>query len=157
MPRAWLVSEAEAVDGEEALRRIRGESLPEFDPTRTALIEVPQAELPVVPGGVLATRSKVRVVSYEANRLSYETDAPTATILIASEIFYPGWEASVDGKPTRIMVTDYLLRGVALTAGQHRIEMSYHTPAARNGVIISILTLLILLGLVLSTHRARAA
>src|SRR5260370_39510397 len=38
-PRAWLVTEAEAVSGDDALRRIRGESAPEFEPQRTALPE----------------------------------------------------------------------------------------------------------------------
>ncbi|HEY0099420.1 MAG TPA: hypothetical protein VGB76_10770, partial [Pyrinomonadaceae bacterium] len=45
LPRAWLVGEAEALDGEEALRRIRGESLTAFDPRRTALLEVKPEEL----------------------------------------------------------------------------------------------------------------
>ncbi|HEV7903707.1 MAG TPA: hypothetical protein VGO96_07700, partial [Pyrinomonadaceae bacterium] len=47
-PRAWLVGEAEAVDGEEALRRIRGESKRAFDPRRTALLEVKPEELPAL-------------------------------------------------------------------------------------------------------------
>ncbi|HEV7904036.1 MAG TPA: hypothetical protein VGO96_09355, partial [Pyrinomonadaceae bacterium] len=48
LPRAWLVGEAEAVDGEEALRRIRGESKRAFDPRRTALLEVKPEELPAL-------------------------------------------------------------------------------------------------------------
>src|SRR2546423_327068 len=54
-PRAWLVAEAAAVDGEEALRRIRGAG--DFDPRRTALMEVRADELPHLPGGAVATES----------------------------------------------------------------------------------------------------
>jgi hypothetical protein len=153
MPRAWLVAEGEAVDGEEALRRIRGESAHEFDPYRTALLEVLPAELPPLPGGALTAESKVRIVSYEPTRLVYETSATTPTILIASEIFYPGWEATVDGTKVPILLTDYLLRGVPLSTGQHHIEMRYRAPAARVGAIISALALVSLCLLVLYARR----
>src|SRR5205085_9661648 len=54
LPRAWLVAEAEAVRSEEARARIRGESPRDFDPRRTALLEVYPHELPALPGGELA-------------------------------------------------------------------------------------------------------
>src|SRR5262249_2527865 len=57
LPRTWLVMAAEAVDGEEALRRIRGESSVLFDPTRTALLETTASELPKFDSGVLAADS----------------------------------------------------------------------------------------------------
>jgi len=40
-------------------------------------------------------------------------------------VFYPGWEVSVDGKPGRILLADYLLSGVVLPAGAHRVKMHY--------------------------------
>ncbi|MCA1815113.1 MAG: YfhO family protein [Acidobacteria bacterium] len=158
-PRAWLVAGAEAVDGEEALRRIRGEpSLDgvarDFDPRRTALVEAGAAELPRLPGGALAPDASARVVAYEANRLTVETDAPTATVLVVGEIFYPGWEARVDGRASPILLTDYLLRGVALPPGAHTVEMRYRAPAARNGAIISALTLSLLAALAAAWRRS---
>src|SRR5205823_13779224 len=83
-PRAWLVAEAEAVDGEEALRRIRGASTHEFDPRRTALIEARADELPQLPGGAVAPASDARIINYAANKLMIETSAPTPTVLIVS-------------------------------------------------------------------------
>jgi hypothetical protein len=144
LPRAWLVAEAEAVDGEEALRRIRGEGAHAFDPRRTALIEVAPAELPSLPGGEVAPGSTARIVSYEPNRLLIETEATTPVVLVVSEINYPGWVATIDAQPAPIMPTDYLLRGVALPAGKHRVEMHYTAPGARTGAIISVCTLLLL-------------
>ncbi|MFL6211183.1 MAG: hypothetical protein ACJ74W_20205 [Pyrinomonadaceae bacterium] len=155
LPRAWLVAEAEAVDGEEALRRIRGEGAHTFEPRRTALVETAAAELPHLPGGELALGSAARLVQSEPNRMLIETDAPTDTVLIVSEIFYPGWVATVDERPSQIYLTDYLLRGVALPAGQHRVELRYTAPAARNGALISALSLLTLLGLALYSFRRR--
>jgi hypothetical protein len=155
LPRAWLVAEAAAVDGEEALRRIRGESNTAFDPRRTALLEVHADELPSLPGGAVSPDSSARIVTYEPNRLVIETTAPTATVLVVSEMFYPGWEATVDGRPARIMSTDYLLRGVALDAGRHQVEMRYTAPAVRTGAFISVFTLLLLGGLFIYTRRSK--
>lgn len=152
LPRAWLVAAAEAVAGEEALHRIRGESTQAFEPRRTALLEVRAAELPQLPGGEVAPESGARIMSYEPNRLRIETSAPTATVLVVSEMFYPGWVATLDGAATRINVADYLLRGVALPAGQHTVEMRYTAPAARTGALISALTLLLLCGLAIYTR-----
>ena len=153
LPRAWLVAEAESVDGEEALRRIR--SAGTFDPRRTALLEDAPAELPHLPGGEVPAGSSARVLQYEPNRILIETDAPTDTLLVVSEIFYPGWEATVDAQPNRIRLTDYLLRGVALPAGHHYVELHYTAPAARNGAIISALSLLTLIGLSVYGLRRR--
>ncbi|MEO8434566.1 MAG: YfhO family protein [Pyrinomonadaceae bacterium] len=143
LPRVWLVAEAEAVDGEQALRRIQGEGKP-FDPSRTALMELPPANLPKLPGGTLSPNATAGLVSYEENRLLVETSADMPTVLVLSEINYPGWEATVDGAIAPIHTTDYLLRGVVLPAGSHRVEMRYTAPAARTGAIISVLTLFLL-------------
>ncbi|MDQ1557553.1 MAG: hypothetical protein QOD32_613 [Pyrinomonadaceae bacterium] len=143
-PRAWLVGEAESVDGEEALRRISGEGAREFNPRRTALLEVAPAELPTLSGGELTAESVARITEYEPNRLVVETRATVATVLVLSEINYPGWEATVDGVAAQIHATNYLLRGVYVPEGEHRVEMRYRAPAARNGAIISVLSLLAL-------------
>jgi hypothetical protein len=152
LPRAWLVTEAEAVNGEEALRRIRGESNTQFEPGRTALLEVTQSELPNLPGGNLAAGSAARIISYDASRLRIETDAPTPSVLVVSEIFYPGWVATVDGQPSTISVADYLLRSVTLSPGHHQIEMRYAAPAARAGAFISAVALTVLLTLAVYAH-----
>jgi hypothetical protein len=157
-PRTWLVGEAIPVDGEEALRRIRGESAEEvnFDPRRTALVEDAPQELPHLAGGELAADSSARVVEYEPNHLIIETNADRDALLVVSEIFYPGWEASVDGRAERIRLTDFLLRGVIVPAGRHRVEMRYRAPAARNGAIISALTIVLLIGLSFGGRVRRA-
>jgi uncharacterized membrane protein YfhO len=66
---------------------------------------------------------------------------------------YPGWEATLDGQRTPIYTTDYLLRGVILPAGSHRIEMRYTAPAARTGAWVSLLTLALFVGLSVYTRR----
>jgi hypothetical protein len=142
LPRAWLVTTVEAVDSEEALRRIRGESTHQFDPRSTALLEVAQHDLPNLPGGPLVGGG-ANITDYHSNRLRIETSASTPTVLVLSEIFYPAGRTKIDGGPATIMVTDYLLRGVALPAGNHVVEMRYAAPEAGKGAIISIISLVI--------------
>jgi hypothetical protein len=141
LPRAWLVGEAQSVKMEVALGRIRGEDGGDFDPRRTALVETNPNEIPQLPGGPLPEGSEARVVAYEPNRIVIQTKATQPAVLVVSELFYPGWEAWVDDKATRIQIADYLLRGIFLPAGEHKIEMRYTAPAFRNGALISLGTL----------------
>jgi hypothetical protein len=153
LPRVWLVAEAEAVDGEEALRRISGESEKPFNPQRTALLEIPAKELPPLPGGPISPDSTAQLLSAEPNRLLIETRSPSPSVLIVSEMTFPGWVATVDGQDAPVHTTNYILRGVALPAGVHRVEMRYTAPAARNGAVISLLTLMLIGGLAVWHRR----
>jgi hypothetical protein len=154
LPRVWLTPAAEAVDREEALRRIRGEGDP-FDPLRTALLEIEPGKLADLTGGRPSPNATARLVSYEANRLIIETDANTSTVLVVSEMNYPGWRATVDGQATTIYPADYLLRGVLLPAGRHRVEMQYAAPGARIGGLISLFTLLLTCAAALVSRRRK--
>ncbi|MEJ7617585.1 MAG: YfhO family protein [Pyrinomonadaceae bacterium] len=147
LPRAWLVAEAEAVDGEEALRLIRGESERAFDPRRTALLEVKPGELPTLPGGRISLEATARVIAYEPTRVEIETSTATPAVLMLSEMYYPGWEATIDGGGATILNANYLLRAVAVPAGTHRIEMRYVAPAMWTGLCVSVFSLLLLAGL----------
>jgi hypothetical protein len=77
LPRAWLVAEAEAVDGEEALRRIRGQGAA-FDPRRTALMEIPASGLPALPGGPISATATTKIVSYQNNSIVKTGDTASA-------------------------------------------------------------------------------
>jgi hypothetical protein len=156
LPRAWLVAEAEAVDGEESLRRIRGESDREFDPRRTALLEVAPGELPALPGGALGSNATTQI-SYQPNGVTVNTYAETAALLVFSEMNYPGWTATVDGIAQPIFTTDFILRSVPVPPGAHRVEMRYAAPAARAGAWVSLSTLLLLTSLALLGKRSRKA
>ena len=98
--------------------------------------------------------SGARVRSYEPNTIEIETYAPEPTVLVVSEMFYPGWVATVDGQPTEIMLANFLLRGIELPAGKHMINMKYVAPAARNGAMISIVTVIVLISLVFVSYRS---
>ncbi|MGE0128093.1 MAG: YfhO family protein [Blastocatellales bacterium] len=155
LPRAWMVPKVESVSAEEALRRIRGESEQPFDPRELALFEPLDNVKIGFPQNEFDSPAEARIVSYEPNRLAVETNADKRAALVVSETNYPGWEATIDGQPTTIFNANYLLRGVIVPEGKHRVEMRYTAPAARRGAIISALTLLALAGAIFWSIRSR--
>jgi uncharacterized membrane protein YfhO len=108
------------------------------------LLEIQSQNLPSLPGGPISPSSSARLVAYENNQLVIETVADTASVLVVSEINYPGWIATIDGARAPIHTADFLLRGIVLPAGSHRVEMRYTAPAARNGALISLASIIFL-------------
>jgi hypothetical protein len=53
--------------------------------------------------------------------------------LVANELYYPGWTATVDGKPAQIYPTNAVMRGVVVPAGATTIEFTY-TPFTRRNI-----------------------
>jgi hypothetical protein len=157
MPRAWIVKQVETVDAEEALRRIRGTSPVDFDPNRTALVEVAPELVPRAVAAPIGAKDSVKVTNYRPDSITIEANASSPSFLVVSEMFYPGWEARVDGQLTKLFVTDYLLRGVALSSGEHLIEMKYTAPGAFKGMIISVGAVLILVALCIYSRRSHPA
>src|SRR5262245_689883 len=154
LPRAWMVPRVEVVSAEESLRRVRGENQQPFNPRETVLLELDGGSRTDLPQGDFKAPAEARVVSYGANRLAIETVADKSAVLVASEVNYPGWEATIDGRPAEILTADYLLRGLIVPEGRHRVEMRYTAPAARRGAIISAVTLLALAGMVIFSIRS---
>ncbi len=148
LPRVWLAPQAEAVNATQARERIRGESDKPLEPRRTALLEIAATALPsaLTTGAALSSNAQVNLTDYAATHLTIETSADQPTVLVVSERFdpsWPGWSATLDGEPVKIYATNYLLRGLIVPAGKHRIEMRYIANGARWGALISLLTLVI--------------
>jgi hypothetical protein len=144
LPRAWLVTNAVAVGKEDAWATIRGQGNRPFDPRRTALLEIEPHKAPALSGRPLSDDSYAQIVTYEPNRIILETKTDQTAVLVVSEMHYPGWRATIDGVKTLIHSTNYLLRGIVVPAGLHRVEMQYRAPGALKGAIISLFTLLLI-------------
>ena len=143
-PRAWLVPEVMRVSEEESINAIRASRLPDgrvFDPARTALIET---EPPLVQSGSAAFAGSAQVTDLNDDKMELRTDSNGPAFLITSDLFYPGWQATVDGKQTSIYQADYLLRGVVVPAGTHSVRFEFRPRRFYVGATVSFASLLLL-------------
>ena len=83
------------------------------------------------------------VSHYEAGRASIQLDAPApaGSALIVSENYFPGWNATVDGKSAMTARADYTLIGIPLAQGARNIELSFVDPAYKKGKVITLFAL----------------
>ncbi len=102
---------------------------------------------PGMPMGKMG-RAGLRVVSYRLNDVTIQTDTQGPAILRLADLWYPDWTATVDGRPAPILHADDLLRGVVVPAGRHEVKFTFRSPATRQGLMISILSAFIALGMI---------
>jgi uncharacterized membrane protein YfhO len=77
-----------------------------------------------------------------AGRVTIEANLKCRGMVIDSDTFYPGWKATVDGRPAAIHEAYGFLRGVVVEAGPHRIEMRYRPTSFYCGAALTALGLL---------------
>jgi hypothetical protein len=122
-PRAWIVHDAVVLDDEETLRRL---NTGEFDPRASAIVST-DGGVPALDGGDRGV-SSAQVIESSPGRLVLEVSSDTDGLLVASQPFYPGWRAAMDGTRVEIYRVNYLLQGVPVPQGIHRVELTYHLP-----------------------------
>ena len=91
-------------------------------------------------------QGSIELTSYELNEMTYSSNSATPQTAIFSEVYYKGWEATVNGEPADIFRANYILRGMHLPAGQNTIVFKYK-PRAPGAIISVVFSLLILAGL----------
>ena len=69
--------------------------------------------------------SAVTLLSYEPNRLKYEVNSEKGGVVVFSEIYYPGWTATVDGKEVELGRVNYILRALRVEGGNHQVELAF--------------------------------
>jgi Bacterial membrane protein YfhO len=154
-PRVFLVQRVRSVDSpDDAMTAIAD---PEFDARQVAVAE---EEI----GGMGASRrgpryaGTARLTDYSPERATVETSADQTSLLVMTDTYFPGWQATVDGRKSAIHRIDYLVRGVVVPAGRHRVAFAYRPASWDAGRALSLAALVALAALAFSTWwRARTA
>jgi hypothetical protein len=144
-PRAWIVHQARWLDrpiGPSA-DAAGGAAIPEilyaadplwhdatrraFDPRALAWIDIEkQTELgPYLSGRPPRPTETVKVTYPSPDRAELEATLESPGLVILADIDYPGWELTIDGKPSPIYVVNMMMRGAAVPAGTHHLAYSY--------------------------------
>ena len=131
MPRAWLVGEEIVVDSRDGvLAAIKTEG---FDPRRQVVLERPSGLALAGPG----SGQTVTISNHSPNRISLVSESDRPSVLVLSEVYYPGWQAIVDGQPSPILRANWAFRAVALEAGRHEIDLRFRPTSLLAGAAIS--------------------
>ncbi len=147
-PRAWLVHQTiMASSDDDAFQRIdKGGT----DLHNIAIVEKPLTRV-LGPG---TTGDSVRFRSYQADSMSMDVKTSGTGLLVLSEVYYPGWKATVDGKTAEISKVDGALRGVVVPAGTSRVVLDYVPSSYYAGAGLSLITAIcVLLGWILLWHK----
>jgi hypothetical protein len=135
-PRAWMVHEAivDPSDGDTYARIMQNS----VDLRRAALVAAPLPK----PLDRAAASDTLRFTLYQADSMSLEVQAAGSGLLVLSEIYYPGWRATVNGEDAEVRRVDGGLRGILLKRGANRVVLTYVPVGQYAGALVSLLAFL---------------
>ena len=103
------------------------------------------------------TLSRVTITAYEPNQLTYEVNSGKGGVVVFSEIYYPGWTATVDGQEQPLGRVNYVLRALQVKPGKHEVVLSFFPKSIDRTETIAymayVLLLLIIVALVWTAYR----
>jgi hypothetical protein len=158
-PYSWVTPVAVKAPDDQVLATLLN---PRFDVRRAALFD--SSANVAVSTGVQALPAPLAIATsvrhYEPGKVAIDLSAPApqGSSLVVSENYYPGWKATVDGKPARIGRADYSLIGVELPQGARSIELSFTSPSYQRGKVITWIAIavgLLMLGVGIWRDRRR--
>jgi hypothetical protein len=160
-PPAWVVPVLVRATPEAAIGTILD---PRFDPLRAGTVDsdatVGVTSIPALPEPVPVTAAVTR---YDPGHIAMQLagSAPAGSALIVSENWYPGWSATVDGRPVATVRANHNLIGIPLPAGARSVQLDFADPAYHTGRVVTLLATLAALALVaaglFAERRQRAA
>ena len=151
---AWFVDQITYVDN--ANKEI--EAIGKIDLRHQAVADA-KFKTQLGEAAVQDTASIVKITSYEPNRLTYDVNSGKGGVLVFSEIYYPGWTATVDGEAVELGRVNYILRAINIKPGQHQVELAFFPKSVDMTETVAYIAfailLLILIFVVVSQFRQR--
>ncbi len=89
-----------------------------------------------------AVESRIVWLERTPNRLELEVTVDREGLLVLSQAWYPGWVATLDGRPATLRRANGLLSAVVVPPGSHHVQLTYRPPLALAGGSISAAALL---------------
>ncbi len=141
LPRIYTVNNFEILtDQKSILKRLFNET---FDYRKKVVLEE-KPKLHVEETGLFI--NELNIKQYKENNVSIATNTTSNSLLVLSDNYYPGWRAFIDDKETKIYRANYTFRAISLPKGNHIIRFAYQPESFKIGAIISIVSLIFLIG-----------
>ncbi|MBI5123149.1 YfhO family protein, partial [Candidatus Roizmanbacteria bacterium] len=99
-------------------------------------------------------KSEVKLSKYSGNEIIISSQTNCDGILSSGEVYYPGWKATIDGKETSILKSNYAFRAISLPKGMHTVRFFYSPDIYILGGIISLASLIVFI-LFLNFYRLK--
>ncbi len=101
----------------------------------------------------------VTLKSYEPDRLVYDVKSTNGGLLVFSEIYYPGWTATIDGNDVPVGRVNYVLRALNMKPGNHKVELTFKPKTVvmteRIANTASAILVIILVAVTIAAYRKR--
>ncbi len=85
--------------------------------------------------------AEVKILSHEPHSITVSTSSKKPSLLLLSEVFYPGWIAKLDGGEIPIYRVNYAFRAVTVDAGKHKIEFHFRPASIYAGFAVTFISL----------------
>ena len=113
--------------------------------------------------GAAVAQGKTSVVTlkgYKPNHLTYELNSDKGGVVVFSEVYYPGWTATIDNQPAELGRVNYLLRALKVPAGVHQVELDFHPSSIKKTETVAyasygVLLLAVLFGVYMEWKRKK--
>ncbi len=142
LPRAFIVHKAKTLQGRDAIFKELSNS--EFDPKEYVILEEPSRLTTNTSRENLQKEANPTILEYTPNRVTIKATLLEDGYLVLGDTFYPGWNAYVDGKKSKVLKANYILRSVFLEKGEHVIKFIYEPKSFTIGMIITLISIGIL-------------
>jgi hypothetical protein len=148
LPRAWFVSQTETIaDPEQALARLASDT---FDLGKTAILAAPLELSPPEVG-----TSTFTLITLTPTTLLAEVETSSQQLLVISQIYYPGWQATLNGQPVEVRRVNVIQQGIVVPAGKHTVQLFFYPGSFWWGSLLSGVGLLLWMLLFWGTKKAR--
>jgi hypothetical protein len=133
MPRAWVIHQVKPVEKRSIIPR---------DPRREATIRGAAPQLADCPDD-----ARIEWMTRNASHIALRAQTACRGLVVVADTYYPGWRATVDGAPAKILEVNAAQRGIVIEAGIHRVEMRYRPTSVIAGAILTAFGCLMTLGI----------
>jgi uncharacterized membrane protein YfhO len=100
---------------------------PAFDPFQTVLVGN-EISPPPTNNPANTNAGSVQITDYHPKRIQLSAKAEAPAVLLLNDKFNPNWKVLVNGQEKPLLRCNYLMRGVQLDQGEHKVEFRFQPP-----------------------------
>jgi hypothetical protein len=155
LPRAYLVRTAEAEVISDEARQLQRVKDPDFDPEHRVVLSERPSQAPQSEKAPVIRTPRVEWRTQGVNSFEMDVNPVVPSVLIVSQMDYPGWKAYVDGASVPITRADYAFPAIFVDPGLHRVRFSFEPWTFKLGLTLTVAALVVIAGIVARSLRIR--